>query len=73
MLPKEKLAYLVYQIPCQCDKVYVGETQRRLETQGKEYRDGCNKGDTWKSAMHSRASVEPAMPSGLGRNQEGAR
>ena len=30
-LPKEKLAGVVYQIPCQCGKVYVGETQRRLE------------------------------------------
>ena len=31
-LPIEKLAGVVYQIPCQCGKVYVGETQRRLET-----------------------------------------
>ena len=40
-----------YQIPCQCGKVYVGETQRRLETRIKEHRDACNKGDTWKSAI----------------------
>ena len=26
-LPKEKLANVVYQIPCQCGKMYVGETQ----------------------------------------------
>ena len=50
-LPKEKLADVVYQIPCQCGKVYVGETQRRLETRVKEHRDACNKGDTWKSAI----------------------
>ena len=50
-LPKEKLAGVVYQIPCQCGKVYVGETQRRLETRVKEHRDACNKGDTWKSAI----------------------
>ena len=31
-LPKEKLAGVVYQIPCQCGRVYVGETQRRLGT-----------------------------------------
>ena len=31
-LPKEKLAGVVYQIPCQCGKVYVGETQRCLGT-----------------------------------------
>ena len=50
-LPKEKLAGVVYQIPCQCGKVYAGETQRCLETQGKEHRDACNKGDTGKSAI----------------------
>ena len=50
-LPNEKLAGVVYQISCQCGKVYVGETQRRLETRVKERRDACNKGDTWKSAI----------------------
>ena len=50
-LPKEKVAGVVYQIPCLCGKVYVGETQRRLETLVKEHRDACNKGDTWKSAI----------------------
>ena len=50
-LPKEKLAGVVYQIPCQCGKVYVGETQRRLETWVKEHRDACNKGHTGKSAI----------------------
>ena len=50
-LPKEKLAGVVYQIPCQCGKVYVGETHRRLETRVKEHRDACNKGDTGKSAI----------------------
>ena len=50
-LPEEKLAGVVYQIPCQCGKVYVGETQRRLETRVKEHRDACNKGDTGKSAI----------------------
>ena len=50
-LPKKKLAGVVYQIPYQCGKVYVGETQRRLETRIKEHRDACNKGDTWKSAI----------------------
>ena len=50
-LPKEKLAGVVYQIPCQCGKVYVGETQRRLETRVKEHRDACNKGDTGKPAI----------------------
>ena len=42
-LPKEKLAGVVYQISCQCSKLYVGESQRCLEVQVKEYRDTCNK------------------------------
>ena len=50
-LPKEKLVGMVYQIPRQCGKVYVGETQGCLETRIKEHRDACNKGDTWKSAI----------------------
>ena len=44
---KEKLVSVVYQIPCQCGKVYVGETKRYLETQVKEHREACDKGDTW--------------------------
>ena len=50
-LPKEKPAGMVYQIPCQCGKVYAGETQMRLEMQVKEHRDACNKGDMRKSAI----------------------
>ena len=50
-LPKEKLAGVVYQIPCQCGKVYVGETLRCLKTRVKEHRDACNNGYTEKSAI----------------------
>ena len=50
-LPIEKLAGVVYQIPCQCGKVYVGETQRRLETWVKEHKDACSKGHAEKSAI----------------------
>ena len=70
-LPKEKLAGVVYQIPCQCGKVHVGETQRRLETRVKEHRDACNKRHV--EVCHSRVPVGPATPSGLGRNQSAAR
>jgi hypothetical protein len=42
---------VVYQIPCQCSKAYIGERQRCLDTRVKEYRDACNKWDTWKSAI----------------------
>ena len=31
--------------------MYIGETQRRLETRVKEHWDACNKGDAWKSAI----------------------
>ena len=51
LLPKEKLAGVVYQIPSQCRKVYVGEAQRCLKTRINEHRDACTKGDTWKSAI----------------------
>ena len=50
-LTMEKLAGVVYQIPCQCGKVYVGEMQRRLETWVKEHKDACIKGHTEKSAI----------------------
>ena len=54
-LPIEKLAGVVYQIPCQCGKVYVGETQRRLETRVKEHKDACSKGHAEKSAIAEHA------------------
>ena len=41
-----------------------GETQRRLETQVKEHRDACNKGDTGE-ICHCRASVGSATSSEL--------
>ena len=55
-------------IPCQCGKVYVGETQRRLGTRVKEHRDACMKGDTWKSAIaeHQMNGISRGTPSRLG-------
>ena len=50
-LPREKLTGVVYQILCQCGKVYVGKTQRCLETHIKEHKDACSKGYTEKSAI----------------------
>ena len=46
---------MVYQIPYQCGKVYVGEMQRRLETRVKEHKDACSKGYTKKSAVAEHA------------------
>ena len=54
-LPMEKLAGVVYQILCQCGKVYAGETQRRLETRVKEHKDACSKGHAEKSAITEHA------------------
>ena len=41
----EKRSKVVYQIPCNCGKKYIGETVRRLETRMKEHRDACQRGD----------------------------
>ena len=62
---KEKLAGVVYQIHCQCGKVYVGETQRRLEMLVKEHRDACTRGG-YLEICHCGASVGSATPSRLG-------
>ena len=53
----EKLAGVVHQIPCQCGKVYVGETQRWLETRVKEHKDACSKGHTEKFAIAEHITV----------------
>ena len=51
----EKLAGVVYQIPCQCGKVYIGEMQRWLETLVKEHKDAYSKGHAEKSAIAEHA------------------
>ena len=40
-LPTELSSGVVYQVPCSCGKVYIGETIRRLETRIKEHKDAC--------------------------------
>ena len=37
-VPTEKQSGVVYMIPCSCRKVYLGETERRLETRLKEHK-----------------------------------
>eukprot|EP00057_Strongylocentrotus_purpuratus_P011495 XP_011665969.1 PREDICTED: uncharacterized protein LOC105439090 [Strongylocentrotus purpuratus] len=41
----------VYKIPCECGKVYIGETGRNLETRLKEHRTSFRLSDFDKSAM----------------------
>ena len=50
-LPVSKLSNVVYEIPCKCGKVYIGETRRRLETCIKEHKVACERGQTEKSAV----------------------
>ena len=57
-LPMEKQANVVYEVPCTCGKVYIGETRRRLETRLKEHKDACIKGFTDKSAIAEHAWME---------------
>ena len=68
-LPNEKLAGVVYQIPCQCGKVYTGEMQRCLPRDASQRAPGCMQQGGHVKVCHSRASVGPATPSGLGCNQ----
>ena len=36
-LPIEKQVNIVYEVPCTCGQVFIGETKRRLGTRLKEY------------------------------------
>ena len=67
-LPIEKQANVVYEIPCSCGKVYIGETKRRLETQLKEHKEACIKDQTTKSAI-----AEYAWTEGYPINWDGTR
>ena len=57
----ENMFKLVYQVPCSCGKVYVGETVRRLENKMKEHQDACQEGALEKSALaeHAWESYHP--------------
>jgi predicted GIY-YIG superfamily endonuclease len=50
-----KQSNVVYQIPCSCGKVYIGETIRRLQSRVKEHQDACRKYQTEKSAIAEHA------------------
>jgi hypothetical protein len=54
-LPTEKQSSVVYEVPCTCGKVYIGETKRRLGTRLKEHKDACVKCLTDKSAIAEHA------------------
>ena len=50
-LPAEKQSNVVYEVPCTCGKVYIGETKRRLGTRLKEHKDTCANSLTDRSAI----------------------
>ena len=45
----------MYQIPCSCGNVYIGEMKRALETRIKEHRAATRRGKTEKSAIAEHA------------------
>ena len=57
-LPMGKLSNVVYQVPCTCGKIYIGETVRRLDTRLKEHKDACICGQLDKSAIAEHAWSE---------------
>ena len=42
-LQTTKQSNVVYEVPCTCGKVYIGETKRRLETRLKEHKDASTR------------------------------
>ena len=43
--PLEKKSNVVYQVPCSCGRVYIGETKRALETRIKEHKAATRRGE----------------------------
>ena len=48
----------VYRIPCECGKVYIGETKRNLPTRLKEHRAHGRRGDFEKSAIVKHSHIK---------------
>lgn len=46
---------VVYSIPCECDRDYIGETKRPLEVRIKEHKNNTQKGETAKSKLAKHA------------------
>ena len=57
-LPIDKHSGIVYEIPCTCGKVYVGETIRRLGTRIKEHKEARQSCSLDKSAIAEHAWTE---------------
>ena len=57
-LPTSMRSCVVYSIPCSCEKVYIGETTRRLEQRISKHQDACRKGEEKKSVVAEHAWKE---------------
>lgn len=51
MNTEQQTKNVIYQIPCECDKFYIGETSRPLNVRIKEHKDYLRKGDFHKSKI----------------------
>ena len=71
-LPVSKLSNVVYEIPCECRKVYIGETKRRLETRIKEHKVACERGQTEKLAVAEHFVVKSIVSFGMTRRSSSA-
>ena len=60
-LQTTKQSNVVYEVPCTCSKVYIGETKRRLETRLKEHKDASTRclTDTSVIAEHAWTNDHP--------------
>ena len=56
--PLERRSNVIYQVPCSCGRVYIGETKRALETRIKEHKTATRRGETMKSAIAEHAWKE---------------
>ena len=54
-LPIDKQSNVVYEVPCTCGKVYIGETKLRLEMTIEDHKDAYMKCPTDKSALAEHA------------------
>ena len=51
----DKQSNIVYEVPCTCGKMYIGQTKRRLETRIEEHKNACMKCLTDKSVIAKHA------------------
>ena len=63
MVMKKEQANVVYEVPCTCAKVYIGETKRRIEARLKKHKEAYISGQTDKSAVAEHALALDGRPS----------